>query len=394
MHNLSGSVRSYELQSQIFPEQGAIIAIGAQVKATSAQGTAASSLLDFNNNLEDRIIPKKIDPPLSNSFAFNDNGNEKFEKLKTNLNTIREFFFEPKTIIDPQKSESPEQSSEYKSALRDTIIYFQETIKSNTAGRAIIPVKISLTMDGIGGLVIGHLFKIPLDLLPRGYGSDNVGGKLIQTITSISHKVENGDWTTTIDALNIVTKEPFGLKDKTFNDLLTETKTGFSVTTPLGFQNLTGPWTERAFQIITRFEGFEPVAKYDINHYRGGYGSDKKLVNGVLENVTLNTTFTKEEAKATLIYEIANSYGPRVIGQIGIGTWGRLNQNQQAALVSYAYNAGAGALNSWGITKNLQDGRDDLAAQSIKRGPTTANGFVLNGLVTRREQESILFTTA
>jgi len=189
MHNLSGSVRSYELQSQIFPEQGAIIAIGAQVKATSAQGTAASRLLDFNNNLEDRIIPKKIDPPLSNSFAFNDNGNEKFEKLKTNLNTIREFFFEPKTIIDPQKSESPEQSSEYKSALRDTIIYFQETIKSNTAGRAIIPVKISLTMDGIGGLVIGHLFKIPLDLLPRGYGSDNVGGKLIQTITSISHKV-------------------------------------------------------------------------------------------------------------------------------------------------------------------------------------------------------------
>jgi GH24 family phage-related lysozyme (muramidase) len=396
MHNLSGSVRSYELQSQIFPEQGAMIAIGAQVKATSAQGTAASSLLDFNNNLYDRILGRKYDSPLSNQFAFsnNDNGNEKFENLKTNLNIIRTFLFEQPTILDNDQSvNNQEKASEYKSALRDIIVYFQETVKSNTTGRAIIPVKISLTMDGIGGLVIGHLFKIPKDLLPRGYGSDNVGGKLIQTITSIGHKVENGDWTTTIDALNIVTTSPSGL-DKTFNDLLTETKTGFKVSTPLGFQNLTGPWTERAFQIITRFEGFEPVAKYDINHYRGGYGSDKKLVNGVLENVTLNTTFTKEEAKATLIYELSNSYGPRVVRQIGINVWGKLTSNQQAALVSYAYNAGAGALNNWGITKNLQDGRHDLAAQNIKRGPTTAGGVVLAGLVSRREQESILFTTA
>jgi hypothetical protein len=232
MHNLSGSVRSYELQSQIFPEQGAIIAIGAQVKATSAQGTSASTLLDFNSNLEDRIIPKKIDPPLSNSFAFNDNGNEKFKKLKTNLNTIREFFFEQPTILDNgQSGHDQEKASEYKNALRDTIIYFQETIKSNTTGRSIIPVKISLTMDGIGGLIIGHLFKIPLDLLPRGYGSDSVGGKLIQTITSISHKVENGDWTTTIDAQNIVTKEPSGL-DKTFNDLLIQTQQGIVIKTP------------------------------------------------------------------------------------------------------------------------------------------------------------------
>ena len=232
MHNLSGSVRSYELQSQIFPEQGAIIAIGAQVKATSAQGTSASTLLDFNSNLEDRIIPKKIDPPLSNSFAFNDNKNEKFERLKTNLNILREFFFESTTIIDGTPTYDQEKTSEYKNALKDIIVYFQENIKSNTTGRSIIPVKISLTMDGIGGLIIGHLFKIPPDLLPRGYGSDNVGGKLIQTITSIGHKVENGDWTTTIDAQNIVTKEPSGL-DKTFNDLLTETKRGYKVAVPL-----------------------------------------------------------------------------------------------------------------------------------------------------------------
>ena len=233
MHNLSGSIRSYELQSQMFPEQANMIAIGAQVQATSAQGTAASSLLDFNNNLYDRILGGKDDSPASKPFAFSNNNeeieNKKFESLQTNINTLHQFFFPDTTIIDP---ESSQQTSEYKTALKNIITYFQDTLKSNTAGRAIIPIKISLTMDGIGGLIIGHLFKIPPDLLPRGYGRDNVGGKLIQTITSISHKVENGDWTTTIDALNIVTKEPSGL-DKTFNDLLTETKRGYKVAVPL-----------------------------------------------------------------------------------------------------------------------------------------------------------------
>jgi hypothetical protein len=84
-------------------------------------------------------------------------------------------------------------------------------------------------MDGIGGLVIGHLFKIPPDLLPKGYGSDDIGGKLIQTIIGISHKVAGGDWTTTIDALNIVTNDSSGGINSTFNDLLTETKEGFVV---------------------------------------------------------------------------------------------------------------------------------------------------------------------
>jgi hypothetical protein len=235
MHNLSGNVRSYELQSSIFPEQAAMIAIGAQVQATSAQGTAASSLLDFNNNLYDRILGKKDDSPSAKSIAFTNNNNvsESFNRLKTNLNIINEFFFNSPTILDNDQSvPDQEKTSEYKNSLKNIITYFQETVKSNTAGRAIIPVKVSLTMDGIGGLIIGHLFKIPPSLLPRGYGSDNIGGKLIQTITSIGHKVENGDWTTTIDAQNITTKEPSGIT-ATFNDLLIETKTGFKVKTPI-----------------------------------------------------------------------------------------------------------------------------------------------------------------
>ena len=230
--NLSGTVRSYNLQSKIFPEQGAMIAIGAQVKGGNTQGTSANTLLDFNNGLEDRIIPKKLEPFTSTS----NNTDSKEEKLANDINRIKEFFLPPPIEVKSDgtpASTNQASNSEYKSSLRNLIVYFQEIGETKTNGRSIIPVQISLTMDGIGGLVIGHLFKIPPDLLPKGYGSDNiVGGKLIQTITSIGHKVENGDWTTTIDALNIVTRDSLNDRKKIkFNDLLKEGKDSFILKT-------------------------------------------------------------------------------------------------------------------------------------------------------------------
>ena len=218
-HNTSGTVRSYNLQSMIFPEQGALVAIGAQVKGGTVQGTQ-NALLDFNNNLEDRVIKKKIDPPATNPNQINNElakekelNSSKLKKLGNSLTILRKFFGiekDPKVeFLQGEDAVTNDQSfsSEYKMALRDIISYFQSVSYSNTKGRAIIPVKMSLTMDGIGGLVIGHLFKVPPSLLPKGYKSDNLGGKLIQTITAISHKIENHDWTTTIDAQNIVTNE-------------------------------------------------------------------------------------------------------------------------------------------------------------------------------------------
>ena len=312
--NLSGTVRSYSLQSQIFPEQSAMIAIGAQVRGGNAQGTSANTLLDFNNGLEDRIIPKKFDPPTTNNSKVQDDAQAQFEKLKNNINKIKEFFFAPPkaaTESDPPLYDQS-QASEYKLALKDLIQYFQSIIKTNTNGRAIIPVKMSLTMDGIGGLVIGHLFKIPPDLLPKGYGSDNIGGRLIQTITGISHKIKGGEWTTTIDAQNVVTRDTGGIDNK-FNDLLTEGKNVFYVKPNMG-GGLTGtltatgkvdaskyvkevyiPTLEKVFPNLprgiktlmaaqTQLEGFYPGSKsYRTNNPGNVYPEGNKSGFGSLE---------------------------------------------------------------------------------------------------------------
>jgi len=59
-------------------------------------------------------------------------------------------------------------------------------------------------MDGIGGLVIGHMFKLPRNVFPKGYRGEEYGVKLGNAITSIGHTISNGDWVTKIDSLNIV----------------------------------------------------------------------------------------------------------------------------------------------------------------------------------------------
>ena len=230
--NTSGSVRSYSLQSQIFPEQGAMIAISAQVGGGGAQGYQNNTMLDFNNNLEDRIIPKKI-APTSLPVATSPSISEQLTVLKTNLNTIQSSFFpevdnKVNNNISPNSNIDQSKTSEYKNTLKNIITYFQGITNSNTKNRAIIPIKMSLTMDGIGGLVIGHLFKIPSDLLPKGYKYENskIGARLLQIVTTLDHKIENGDWTTTIGAQQVITNEPAG-GSTSFTDITkTDTKTG------------------------------------------------------------------------------------------------------------------------------------------------------------------------
>ena len=225
--NISGSVRSYTLSSQIFPEQSAMVAIGAQVGGGGEQGYQNNTLLDFNNNLEDRVIPKKVTPTKSLPAKGTD-ASTLIVKLKSNFSILQESFF-PQVVNDKNeqaggKNNSSDQNlaSSYKVALKEVIAYFQGVADSNTKNRSIIPVKMSITMDGIGGLIIGHLFKFPPSLLPRGYKNEgNVGSKLLQTVTGIGHKVENGDWTTTIDAYNIIVSDPKGEKTS-FSDFLTK----------------------------------------------------------------------------------------------------------------------------------------------------------------------------
>lgn len=224
MHNLKSTIRSYKLESQIFPEQSTIVAIGAQVQG-GALGTDSNTMSGFNRNITDRIIPAKKDPNVTQKTTEEETRKEELANLQENIKTLYEFFGD-KTglyIFWSQASYDVNRAGEYKGALRDLIKGFQSITKDKNKYNAIIPTKLSFEMDGIGGLVIGHIFKIPDYLLPKGYkgvtlNSNNnpsqsteqkpTGHRLGYIVTGIGHKIQNNDWVTNVDSQTIVLDDP------------------------------------------------------------------------------------------------------------------------------------------------------------------------------------------
>ena len=68
-------------------------------------------------------------------------------------------------------------------------------------------------MDGIGGIIIGNIFKIPDEALPRGYKGGDVGARIGYLVTEIGHSISNNDWVTNITAqFNILEEDNTGIK--------------------------------------------------------------------------------------------------------------------------------------------------------------------------------------
>ena len=223
MHNTKSTVRSYKLESQIFPDQSAIIAIGAQAGG-GALATDNNTMLDFNKGLEDRIIPKKVDPLNDPDRTTAENAISQFNNLFSLFDIFYGFFnrLDDTSFFGVKIEDSDfntEKADQYKNALKDLISFYKNITNSDIKNRSIIPTKLSITMDGIGGLVIGHMFKIPEDLLPKGYKGEGYGSKVGYIITSIGHSVANNDWTTNIDAQTVILSNPSG-DNLTFPDVI------------------------------------------------------------------------------------------------------------------------------------------------------------------------------
>ena len=95
-----------------------------------------------------------------------------------------------------------------------------------------------------------------------------------------------------------------------------------------------------AAQMIKGFEGFISKAKWDENHFRVGFGSDTVTrANGQIEKVTKDTVVTLAEAQRDLERRLIE-FQSGIQQAVGVDTWNSLNEAQQAALTSIAYNYG------------------------------------------------------
>jgi hypothetical protein len=344
MHNTKSTVRSYKLESQIFPDQSSIIAIGAQVGG-GAMATDNNTMLDFNKGLEDRIIPKKIDP-LTNPNKTN-NTTEQLSNLASILDIFYGFFERLNTwwSFVEDSDYNTDKADSYKNALKDLINFYKNLTKSDVKNRSIIPTKLSITMDGIGGLVIGHMFKIPEELLPKGYKGETLGSKLGYTVTGIGHSVSNNDWTTNIDAQTIPLDDPSGEELK-YSDLIKKEDKKSTTPTPNPEET-----EKKKSNIKAKTSQSAVVAKY------GEPGDTSQLV-------TLNLPYTLYYGTAPInsikVHRLAKDSLEQIFKEI-LATYG-LEKIKTLRLNRYSglYNArdkrccpGEPSIHSWGIAIDL-----------------------------------------
>lgn len=109
-----------------------------------------------------------------------------------------------------------------------------------------------------------------------------------------------------------------------------------------------------------------------------GYGHTAGVVEGM--------TCTQEQADQMLADDVA-----KVAGQVNSLLKIKVNQNQFDALVSFAYNAGAGALASSTLLRLVNAGDFGGAADQFPRWVHGGGGGTLPGLVRRRAAERSLF---
>jgi lysozyme len=135
-----------------------------------------------------------------------------------------------------------------------------------------------------------------------------------------------------------------------------------------------------AVEIIRRFEGFSPVPYLcPAGHRTIGYGH--VLYGGASEPQFL----TRETADALLL-EDAMRYrvAVRRLVRVPLAPW------QEAALVSFSFNLGAGALQRSTLRQCLNRGDYHDVPRELKRW-VFAGGQKLKGLVRRREAEAHLW---
>ena len=136
--------------------------------------------------------------------------------------------------------------------------------------------------------------------------------------------------------------------------------------------------SQEGLSLIKKFEGCE------LNSYKCAAGVPT-IGFGSTHGIEMGMSISKARAEELLLEDISK-FEDIVNKSVKVD----LSQPQFDALVSWTFNLGGGNLNSSSMLKFLNAGDYHLIPSQIKRW-NKANGKVLEGLVRRREAESLLF---
>jgi len=214
---LNSIVQNYSFSSKISPQLASMLVIGAQAGGTSQKQatTDASSVGQWNAYVKDRIMPAKVDStegdegaaggtqqtpaaPASNEDidledATENSPDDQLSRLITG------------TYCKLKYSESDIEGA--RTTLKDKLLELKANLE-DTSAAPMIPLEMSIKMDGISGILVNQMFVIPPARLPLSYqGSDPSKTRLGFVVRKIENTIESNRWITSITGQSLFLKK-------------------------------------------------------------------------------------------------------------------------------------------------------------------------------------------
>lgn len=205
--------RQYKLTTTIFPEQAAMIAIAAQAIGYTANNKDVSTWQLINKGLVDRILVNKLNPLQVTQKDQEDKLAERRELIATGFESVKilaEYINRLLNFTDYGVEKVPQYAAA--ADFLNNTYWPQKLITKNKLQSEqvsqlfndVLPIRISITFDGLSGFVIGQCFCIDPSILPRSYKLSATKSKIAFTVVDIKHQLQNSDWTTTIEGYMIL----------------------------------------------------------------------------------------------------------------------------------------------------------------------------------------------
>ena len=222
---LQSLVQSYSFQSKLTPNIAKMLIISAQAEKgkNKAASTDASAIGIWNENVKDRIMPAKVD--------------------STDPTTTPEAKLEQPTADTVGQSESPDdQLSRHIKGIYQLFKYSEEDVaaasktlkekltalKANseeTTAIGLIPLEMTIKMDGISGILVNQAFVIPPERLPLSYQTDSSNTtKFGFIVRKIENSIENNKWMTSISGQSLYLPKAVDAKVKLLNTNINSVK--------------------------------------------------------------------------------------------------------------------------------------------------------------------------
>lgn len=205
-------IKDIKIESEISNNMSSMIAIAAQSSA-GAFGLDNSTLVSYNAGILDRVIPKK-DSPIYSTDSGPVSIGLKITSFTEALSVIAKFFlsFGGKDPMNQVGNFEAENTESNKNALREIISFFTSIKNSSNQNKAFLPTKISLTIDGLSGIVIGNLFNVDKTFLPSFYKGSSKTRDVGYIVVNVNHSISNNIWNTTLQGFPFIIEKNI-LKD-------------------------------------------------------------------------------------------------------------------------------------------------------------------------------------